>query len=240
MTVVFLLMSAALLLLAVLLLWFVPHLLGQQEKRAIQEAQHLRSLLADVLGEQAAVAHRQAQLGTSLSYLQDQLEQMHTSWPATVAQITAQPVDIGRPLMDHLDQRLGSLQHQLEGWMNERKTRLSNVSSQENESWAYLMSLLGTMQDDLGQVNVQRRRGQLAGSTAPNGGLGGSPIVHSLRDEVESLRLISDEITSLQWRLHRAPVAPAKTHSNGSSPNFMLNHPPSNDGTSAIRTVRTP
>ena len=242
MIVVFLLLSAALLLLAVLLLWFVPHLLGQQERRATQEAQRLRALLSDVLGEQEAVAHRQSQLGTSLSFLQDQLEQMHTSWPATVAQLTTQPVDIGRPLMDHLDLRLGALQSQLEGWMNERRTRLNTVSSQENESWAYLMSLLGTMQEDLGQVNTQRRRP--AGPSAPSGGLGGSPVVADLRDEVESLRMISEEIAALQWRLRRSVgVANSKNNGNGNGPgnnttaHFVLGAPGS-DG-SATRTVRT-
>src|SRR5688572_1813536 len=102
MDLVFLLLSAALLLLAVLLLWFVPHLLNQQERRAAQEAQRLRNMLADVLGEQEAVARRQMQFGTSLAFFQDQLEQMHDQWPSTVEQLSAQPADIGRTIVTHL------------------------------------------------------------------------------------------------------------------------------------------
>ena len=245
MNVVFLLLSAALLLLAVLLLWFVPHLLGQQEKRATQEAQRLRAMLSDVLGEQEAVARRQTQLGTSLSFLQDQLEQMHTVWPNTVAQITAQPANVGGPLMEHLDGRLAALQQQLEGWMGERRTRLSSVSGQENESWAYLMSLLGTMQDQLGEVNRQQRRRRPTGPSAPVSGIGGSAVVHDLRDEVESLRSISEEIAALQWRLRRSVAAINPPHPHGTNGNgngtsqFLLGTSHTGEHSNVVRSVRS-
>lgn len=242
MDVVFLLLSAALLLLAVLLLWFVPHLLGQQEKRASQEAQRLRAMISDVLGEQEAVARRQAQLGTSLSFLQDQLEQIHTTWPNTVAQLTAQPAEIGRPLIEHLDGRLGELQRQLEGWMTERRTRLNSIGGQENESWAYLMSLLGTMQDQLGEVSRQNQRGRLIGPATPANGIGGSPIVHDLREEVESLRAISEEIAALQWRLRRSAASTPQnepSNGNGTSTTFLLGNTQTAERSTVVRTVRT-
>ena len=212
MQVVFLLLSAALLLLAVLLLWFVPHLLNQQEQRATQEAHRLRSMLADVLGEQEAVARRQTQFGTSLSYLQDQLEHLHDDWPQTVAQLTVQPNELGQVIMGQLDQRLGSLQQQLEYWMSDRQSRLSNLTAQENESWAYLMSLLGTMQDQLSAVPHSRS----TAASAPAELGGPSLVAHDLRDEVESLRLISEEIAALQWRLRRSVINPAPAKKNGS------------------------
>lgn len=237
MDVVFLLLSAALLLLAVLLLWFVPHLLGQQEQRSKQEAHRLHSLLIDVLGEQEVVARRQSQHSTALGHLQDQLEQMHTSFPSTVAQITAQPADVGAPLIAHLDRRLGELQHQLAGWMHDRQYQLSNVSNQENESWAYLMSLLGTMQEQLGEVSSKQRRSSTLEPSAPRNGIGGSPIVSDLRDEVESLRAISEEIAALQWRLRRTMSTAAKHEANQKPPHATMLLMPPND---KIPTIRTP
>ncbi len=210
MDVVFLLLSAALLLLAVLLLWFVPHLLSQQEKRAAQEAQRLRNMLSDVLGEQEAVARRQMQFGTSVAYLQTQLEELHESWPTTLAELSAQPAELGRTIIEQLDTRLNGLHNQLEHWLHDRQSRLTTLSSQENESWAYLMSLLGTMQDQLGSVGARRRQQLNPPTINAPAAIGGSAVVHDLRDEVESLRSLSEEIAALQWRLRRS-VAPTPT-----------------------------
>ncbi|ABX05163.1 MAG TPA: hypothetical protein DEF47_16005 [Herpetosiphon sp.] len=233
MQIVFLLMSGALLLLAVLLLWFVPHLLGQQEHRAKQETQQLKALLSDVLGEQEVVARRQAQLGSSLGHLQDQLETLHTSFPATVAKLAAQPADFSRPLIEHLDNRLNNLHCQLDGWMNERRQHSKQVSQQENESWAYLMSLLGTMQDQLGDVSQQRPRRPLREPQRVE--FGSSAVVEDLRDEVESLRAISEEIAALQWRLRRTVASASKPNHphNQQQPMSLLgaNEP--------VRSVRT-
>ncbi|HEY1015597.1 MAG TPA: hypothetical protein VGE07_23005 [Herpetosiphonaceae bacterium] len=215
MTLVFFLLSAALLLLAVLLLWFVPHLLSQQEQRASREALRLRQLLADVLGEQEAVALRQSQLGTSLSYLQDQLEQLHTSWPATVEELVTQPAATSRPLLEQMDQRLISLQGQLEGWMHDRKGRLQSVSTQENESWAYLMSLLGSMQDQLGAVEGRGPRHPAGSRQAEGASADSSRVITDLRDELASLQTISAEVAALQWRLRRTLTTRSL---NGSDP----------------------
>lgn len=241
MTLVFFLLSAALLLLAVLLLWFVPHLLSQQEQRASREALRLRQLLADVLGEQEAVALRQSQLGTSLSYLHDQLEQLHTSWPATVEELVTQPAATSRPLLEQMDQRLVTLQGQLEGWMHDRKGRLQSVSAQENESWAYLMSLLGSMQDQLG---VAEGRGpRHPGGPRPAADNGGAPadgsrVITDLRDELASLQTISAEVAALQWRLRRTLTTrslngsdPAHLRENGGLDVHMAAQP--------IRTVKS-
>lgn len=74
MPALFIVLGIAVLTLLALLLWFVPHLLQQQAQRASGESDQLRKLLLDVLNEQELVTVRQAQLGTSLAYLQDQLE----------------------------------------------------------------------------------------------------------------------------------------------------------------------
>lgn len=201
MIIVFFLLSAALLLLAVLLLWFVPYLLGQQERRAAQESQHLRNMLSDVLGEQEAVAMRQSHLGTLLMHLQDQLEHLYESWPSTVEQLVAQPAAVSRPLIEQLDRRIAGLQRQLEQWMDDRKGRIRSVSTQENESWAYLMSLLGTMQEQLSDVELLPDSRAVAPGVT---GWSGSALIANLHDDLASLNAIADEVSGLQWRLRSA------------------------------------
>jgi hypothetical protein len=207
MLILFFVLSAALLLLAVLLLWFVPYLLQQQEERAAKEAKRLRELLADVLGEQEAVTMRQAQLGTSLSYLQDQIEQLATNWPTTVDELMSNNgSDRGTPpMLGELNERIAGLQGQLELWAQQRSTRPRN-NQRDNESWAYLMSLLGTMQERLGTLEKARQRGHL-----PYGGMLPTVLPPQMRGEhldegemEDQLRSISEELATLQWRIQRS------------------------------------
>src|SRR5687768_4773338 len=61
------------------LLLLMPRLLRQQDTRAAEEATRLREMLLDVLSEQEAVTLRQAQIGSSLSAVQEQIEQLSTA-----------------------------------------------------------------------------------------------------------------------------------------------------------------
>ncbi|GIV96172.1 MAG: hypothetical protein KatS3mg057_0829 [Herpetosiphonaceae bacterium] len=229
-TVLFFILSVALLLLALLLLWFIPHLLQQQEERSAQEARRLRELLSDMLGEQEAVALRQAQLGTSLSYLQDQIEQLTTSWPATVDDLLALPDERkSQQMLEELSQRILGLQSQLDAWMHHRSARQQS-SQRENESWANLMSLLGAMQERLGQIERARQRPiMLAGTTGPGqaavAGRAASPI-----DDVElevRLRSIADDLVALRWRLQRSLQTPLN-HLPGNGKGHHQHAPDSN------------
>lgn len=208
--VVFAALSVALLLLAILLLWFVPHLIQQQEQRAAREARQLREVLSDMLGEQEAVALRQAQFGSSLSYLQDQIEQLSSSWPSTIDELMAPDHGSQRMLSD-LNERILSLQQHLGVWAQQR-SRGEQVSARDTESWINLMSLLSTMQDRLGELERSRQRiAQLQASAISqfqNISHASQPINEA---ELEQrLHEIADDLVTLRWRLQRSSQAQAE------------------------------
>lgn len=193
----FIVLGIAVLTLLALLLWFVPHLLQQQAQRASGEADQLRKLLLDVLNEQELVTVRQAQLGTSLAYLQDQLEVL-VQRPA----LPAPPSPELRTGLLQIEQRLGSLQQQIETWQ-ERPVQMQTtqgVGTVDSESWSNLMSLLTAIQLRLGELSADDQR------RAPTGGTSvqARHLLEELDRELDHLHGIADDITKLQWRLRQS------------------------------------
>ncbi len=138
----FVTLGIAILTLLIILLWFVPHLLQQQAHQAASESAHLRDMLLDVLSDHEVVAMRQGQLGTSLSYLQEQLERVippdadsSHRWHGAAA-----PSPDDTDLHD-LEQRLLTMQVMIENHIGASRTR----DERDNESWAYLISLLSAI-----------------------------------------------------------------------------------------------
>jgi septation ring formation regulator EzrA len=158
-------------------------------------------MLLDMLNEQEAVTLRQSQLGTSIAYLQDQLEQI-----VGLAQRGSQ--DDGRSLpsrgpapadeaaMRQLEERIGALQTQIQGWLDTRVRVQRSAQAQDNEAWAHLMSLLNAIQERVGQLSVER--------TNASAGLQARVLLEELEQEMEHLRSISEDIATLQWRLRRS------------------------------------
>jgi hypothetical protein len=194
MTALFVALGIAVITLLALLLWFVPHLLHQQALHSASESARLRDMLLDMLNEQEAVTLRQSQLSTSISYLQDQLEQ--------IVQIAQRDPGRGHtPVLEQgalrqLEDRIGSMQTQIQGWLDTRARVQRNSQAQDNEAWAHLMSLLGAIQDRVGQLSVER--------TNVSAGLQARVLLEELEQEMDHLRSISEDIATLQWRLRRS------------------------------------
>jgi chromosome segregation ATPase len=151
-------------------------------------------MLLDMLNEQEAVTMRQSQLSASIAYLQDQLEQM----------VGAAQRDMSRgqvPVADQqslrlLDERIGALQSQIQGWLDTRVRAQRSAQVQDNEAWAHLMSLLAAIQERVGALSAERN-----GATV---GLQARVLLEELEQEMNHLRSISDDIGTLQWRLRRS------------------------------------
>jgi hypothetical protein len=172
--------------LLVLLLWFVPHLLQQQAVHVAGETDQLREMLLDLLNEQESVAVRQAQLGHSLSNLQSQLETLTSG-------VIAAP---GAQNTEQLDARIADLQRQISEWLDGRQQGDRARAQQDNESWAYLMSLLSAIQDRVGSLSQERAQAAA--------GLRAGVLLEDLEQEMMHLRSISDDISRLQQRLRRS------------------------------------
>lgn len=142
----FVTLGIAILTLLVILLWFVPHLLQQQEQKSASEAAHLREMLLDVLHEQEDVTLRQGQLGTSLSYLQEQLEHIGTG-PMLNPQ-GSEPIDFSG--LQALENHVRALQSQIETQMNLSRTQVE----QSNESWFHLLSLLAAILERIRELST--------------------------------------------------------------------------------------
>lgn len=148
----FILLGIVILVILGFLLWFVPHLLQQQALRAASEAAELREIIADMINEQEAVAMRQTQLSTSLSYLQDQLEQLlsaHTHNDDGYAFPMALPADADA--RRELEDTMRMLQQQINEYMLASRAR----NQRDNESWAYLLSLLATIQERIHTLSTE-------------------------------------------------------------------------------------
>jgi Na+/phosphate symporter len=190
MPALFVALGIAVLALLALLLWFVPHLLQQQAVRSANESAQLREMLLDMLSEQEAVTMRQAQLGTSISYLQDQLEQAVTAAPRAIAP-AADSTELRR-----LEERMSVVQTQIQSWLEGRVGAARKRDEQDNEAWARLMGLLATIQERVGQLS-QERAAQATGAHA-------QALLEDLEQEMSNLRSISEDIARLQWRLRRS------------------------------------
>jgi septation ring formation regulator EzrA len=193
MNALFVALGIMVLALLALLLWFVPHLLQQQATRVAGETAQLRDMLLDLLNEQEAVTVRQNQLGSSLSNLQEQIADVAQigKW----AQLPAQTA-IADSGIQQLEARLGDLQSQIQGWMEGRQQGARVRATQDNESWANLMSLLSSIQERVGALS-QDRASVMAGLQA-------GVLLEELEQEMQNLRGISEEIAMLQWRLRRS------------------------------------
>lgn len=194
MTALFVALGIAVITLLALLLWFVPHLLHQQALRSASESAKLRDMLLDMLSEQEAVTLRQSQLGTSIAYLQDQLEQMVGVAQRDAQRPEATPAD--QVALRQLEERIGAMQTQIQGWLELRANAQRSNQAQDNESWAYLMSLLNAIQERVGQLSTERTNEAV--------GLQARVLLEELEGEMTHLRSISEDIATLQWRLRRS------------------------------------
>src|SRR6185295_18015630 len=111
----------------------------------------------DLLSEQEAVTMRQTQLGSSLTHVQDQLASIADSGTGLAVQPVQLAVDTGIP---QLELRLTELQQQIQGWMEKDRHAPLAQTVQDNESWAYLMSLLSAIQDRVGALSRDRASAQ--------------------------------------------------------------------------------
>jgi septation ring formation regulator EzrA len=179
--------------LLVLLLWFVPNQLHKQATRVSGETTQLREMLLDLLSEQEAVTLRQTQLGASLSHLQDQLAGIAE---VGVGQASRQVQFAAEAGIQQLESRLTDLQNQIQVWATQRQGDIPASSAKDNESWAYLMSLLSAIQDRVGALSRDRASVQA--------GLQARELLEELEQEMHNLRSISEEIAMLQWRLRRS------------------------------------
>jgi hypothetical protein len=193
MTALFVALGIMVLALLALLLWFVPHLLQQQATRVAGETSQLREMLLDLLSEQEAVTMRQTQLGSSLAHLQGQLESIAEVGIAHPNQQSQLVADAG---IHQLEMRLTELQSQIQGWIETRRHDTPARTAQDNESWAYLMSLLSAIQERVGALSQDRASAQA--------GLQAGALLEELEQEMQNLRGISEEIAMLQWRLRRS------------------------------------
>jgi molybdopterin converting factor small subunit len=193
MTALFVALGIAVITLLALLLWFVPHLLHQQALRNADESARLRDMLLDMLNEQEAVTMRQSQLGSSLAYLQEQLEQIADN-TQRAGERGASPAD--QAALRQLEERISAMQSQIQGWLDMRGKAQRSASAQDNESWAYLLSLLAAIQERVGHISVERNSAQV--------GLHARVLLEELEQEMSQLRGISEDIATLQWRLRRS------------------------------------
>jgi hypothetical protein len=212
MTALFVALGIMVLALLVLLLWFVPNQLHKQATRVSGETTQLREMLLDLLSEQEAVTLRQTQLGASLSHLQDQLAGIAE---VGVGQGSRQAQFAAEAGIQQLESRLTDLQNQIQVWATQRQGEAPARSAQDNESWAYLMSLLSAIQDRVGALSRDRASAQA--------GLQARELLEELEHEMQNLRSISEEIAMLQWRLRRSlherqsNLSVLRAHSNSAS-----------------------
>ncbi len=189
----FVALGIAVLTLLALLLWFVPHLLHQQTLRTANESAQLREMLLDMLNEQEAVTIRQTQLSTSLSYLQDRLEQIVTTLRQESHETTT---GCESEALRHIEERISLLQSHIQTWFDNRASIARARTEQDNESWAYLLSLLATMQERVGALSAERAHLAV--------GVHASTLLTELEQEMKHLHAISNDIATLQWRLRRS------------------------------------
>lgn len=208
MDALFIALGIMVLALLALLLWFVPHLLQQQAVRVARETTQLRDMLLDLLNEQEAVTLRQTQLGSSLAQLRDQLELLVRNGSAVT--VGGAAVDLSA-----IEGRISELQGQIQEWASRDVQAASRQKANDNESWAYLLSLLAAIQERVGAISQDRAAGKV--------GLQAAVLLEELEQEMQHLRGISEDIGKLQWRLRKSlherdsGTANVRSHANGVS-----------------------
>lgn len=162
MTGLFVALGIAILVLLTILLWFVPHLLQQQEQRISNESAQLREIISEMINEQEAVAMRQVQLGTTISYLQDQMEQLGITDGSNGQKLLT---TLDPNAIQSLEARVSGLQGQFETYVHV----LRQHDSQENESWFYLLNLLSAIQERLHALSQAQDCGEAHTDQPGNG-----------------------------------------------------------------------
>ncbi len=179
------------------LIVMMPRIMARQESRATEEAARLREMLLDVLSEQEAVTLRQAQIGSSIAYMHDQLGQMASQ--EVTAKLAISPEEIAEATgLPQLQRRIEALQGQLGEWFDSRTQVQHQQRVADSESWSNLVGLLATMQDRIAVLNQALVVQQAQPSVAID------RMVEALESEMQNLRTIADEIASLQWKLRRS------------------------------------
>jgi hypothetical protein len=150
----FVALGIAILTLLVILIWFVPHLLQQQTRQSSDEWVQLRDVISDMLNEQEVVTMRQGQLGTTVFYLQEQFDQLtktghHSGYPP-VSQLS----DPANAELHQLKEQVQMMQGQIERY----RKQAESGSQQDNEAWAYLLSLLAAVMGRIGELSEERPR----------------------------------------------------------------------------------
>ncbi len=183
-------------LLLVGLVVFLPRLLRRQDTRAAEEATRLREMLLDVLSEQEAVTLRQAQIGSSLSMMQDQIGKLADVEPPSV-NLSAESLAEAAGL-PQLERRIEALHGQLGTWFERGGQERNEQQLKDSQSWSNLMGLLATMQDRIATLNVAVEQQQ------PQASLAADRLLTELDSEMQNLRMLADEIAGLQWKLRRS------------------------------------
>lgn len=148
----FVALGIAILTLLAILLWFVPHLLQQHEARVAAQSDQLHEMISEMMHEQDVLAMRQTQLGTSIAYLQDQIEQLVSIGVAIEDHPTRMLPTVEPDTIQAIEERMSSLQVQIDRYAHTDRTR----TRQENESWLYLLGLLGTIQEHIRHLSPQQ------------------------------------------------------------------------------------
>jgi hypothetical protein len=176
----------------------VPRWLRRQDDQAAQEATRLREMLLDVLSEQEAVTLRQAQIGSSLGSMQDQIGKLAATEPAALPLAPgalAEATGIPR-----LNEQLAALQGTLGAWIEtsaaEQQAAEDAQRVQESQSWGNLLSLLATMQDNIASLNMAVAQ--------PQAHVAADRLLQELDAEMQNLRMLADEIAGLQWKMRRS------------------------------------
>jgi len=81
-------------------------------------------------------------------------------------------------------------------WAEQRAGPSAQKVAQDNESWAYLLSLLAAIQQRVGALSQDRATIQAS--------VQARALLGELEHEVQNLRGISQDIEKLQWRLRRS------------------------------------
>jgi Na+/phosphate symporter len=164
MTGLFVALGIAILTLIAILLWFVPHILQQHSQQVAYESAQLREMISEVINEHEAVAMRQVQLGTSISYLQEQLEHVFSLTTTDQNQGPYMLTTIDPQAIQVLEDQVNVLQTQIDRYIRAAQVR----TRQENESWVYLLGLLGAIQERISVLSAEQQ-GTAAKSYAASG-----------------------------------------------------------------------
>jgi hypothetical protein len=185
-------------LLLLVAIFTILRILSRQGSRGGEESARLREILLDVLSEQEAVTLRQSQIGSSLNFMNDQLNDLQQASRSTSLALSAEDIAAASGV-PQLELRIEALQTQLGEWFKAGSpTRQEQVSNAE--SWANLLGLLATMQDRIGELSQAVMLQQAQPSIAAD------RVLEALESEMQGLRAIADDIASLQWKLRRSVI----------------------------------